>query len=133
MKNKDEPAIRIDNLKKEILEIVEDKNIDYVVLEDTFLTVVAGKPRGVVMYALLNRNIGVLENAMIEIGMPYSIVYPKVWKATLKIKGRARAEQKANTMLKVYEVFNKKVSEDEADAIGIGMWACVNKPWETSE
>ena len=124
------PVERINWMKESLSEYIDKNNIDFVVLEETFLATFKGKAMGIPTYAMLNRNLGTIENMVFNKDIPYVIVYPKTWKAALKIKGRARAEQKANTMLRVFEIFEKRTTEDEADAIGLGAYACIEKPWE---
>lgn len=53
----------------------------------------------------------------------FKIIEPSAWKSFCKIKGRKREEQKKNTQVFVKGKYNIEVSEDEADAIGIGTWA----------
>ena len=50
----------------------------------------------------------------------YQVVSSNTWKSKLGIKGRSRPEQKKNAQIYVLEHFNKKVSQDESDAICIG-------------
>ncbi len=125
-----DPVERINFMKENLDDFLETENIDYVVLEETFLAMFKGKALGVPTYAMLNRNLGVLENLVFTKNIPYSIVYPKTWKSMMNIKGRSRKEQKANTKLRVFEIFGKRTTEDEADAIGLGAYACMAKPWE---
>lgn len=127
------PTERIDLMKNWISDYIDECGVEFVVLEDTFLASFKGKATGVTTYALLNRNLGVIENMIYNKKIPYVIAYPKVWKSVMKIKGRGRAEQKANTMLRVYDIFEKRTTEDEADAICLGAYACIEKPWETTE
>ncbi len=123
-------AKRIDAMRDWASDLIDDYQPDFVVLEQTFLNNFKGKAVGVDVYALLNKNLGVLENMILRKGISYEIVYPKTWKSVMKIKGRGRKEQKANTMLKMYEIFGRQMTEDEADACGIGAYACMNKSWE---
>lgn len=43
------------------------------------------------------------------------------WKSTAKIKGRGRTEQKKNAQKKITELYNIKATQDESDAILIGL------------
>lgn len=124
------PADRINRMCVAIEAYMDENKVEFVVLEETFLSTFKGKAFGIPTYALLNKNLGAIENLVFRKGMPYVIVYPKTWKSVMKIKGRARAEQKANTMLRVFEIFEKRTTEDEADAICLGAYACIEKPWE---
>lgn len=70
--------------------------------------------QGVIMAELFNKKLG------------FYIVPATCWKSFCKIKGRKRAEQKANTMKFVADTYNIIATEDEADAIGIATWAINN-------
>ena len=48
------------------------------------------------------------------------VVSSKTWKSQLGIKGRTRPEQKKAAQAWVLNTYNKKVSQDESDAICIG-------------
>lgn len=47
-------------------------------------------------------------------------VFASSWKSTNGISGRGRTEQKRKAQEKVFELYGKKVTQDEADAILIG-------------
>jgi crossover junction endodeoxyribonuclease RuvC len=79
-----------------------------------------------VTYQQLSQMQGVLMAYLFKINIPFQIVEPSAWRKTCGIKGRKREEQKANTQLFVKEKFGIDVSEDEADAIGIGIWSNKN-------
>jgi len=70
--------------------------------------------QGLIMALLFERNIG------------FQYVESTVWRAFCGVKGRKRAEQKASAIQMVKDKFNIEVSEDEADSIGIGIWAVNN-------
>lgn len=62
-----------------------------------------------------------------RIKLPFVVVEPSCWKSFAGIKARKREEQKAQTMEFVRKQYKtKQLSEDEADAIGIGHWAVSN-------
>jgi len=63
---------------------------------------------------------GVLLVALVENNIEYHLVYSSQWKSFLKISGKDRAEQKRNTQKYVLDKYDKKVTQDEADAICIG-------------
>ena len=49
-----------------------------------------------------------------------------MWRKHSAIKGRKRAEIKESAIVKVKELYDLDVSEDEAEAILIGEWSAVN-------
>lgn len=104
----------------EIVKIIGITKPDFVVLENiqfqrniaTFKSL--AQLQGCIMYHLNNLNID------------YVFVEPSAWKSFCGIKGRKREEQKKNTIIYVKNKYNINVSEDIADAIGIGTWALNN-------
>ena len=77
-------------------------------------------------YGKLSQVQGIIISILFNINVPFIIVEPSVWKSFCGIKGRKRVEQKANTIVMVKDKFDIEVSEDIADAIGIGYYT-VNK------
>lgn len=77
-------------------------------------------------YSQLSQMQGVIFNILFEQNIEFRLIEPTAWKSYSKIKGKKRVEQKENTILMVRNKFNINVSEDEADAIGIGVWAINN-------
>jgi ribosomal protein L7Ae-like RNA K-turn-binding protein len=63
---------------------------------------------------------GVLEELCTEEKIPYKIVHSQTWKSALNIKGADRTTQKKNAQEYVLKTYDKKVSQDESDAICIG-------------
>lgn len=111
---------RIKQMTDEIVKTVEIAKPDFVILENiqfqrniaTFKSL--AQLQGCIMYHLNNSNIG------------YAFVEPSAWKSYCGIKGKKREEQKKNTIAYVKGKYNVDVSEDIADAIGIGTWAINN-------
>lgn len=52
----------------------------------------------------------------------YVIVPPATWRSHCGVKGRARADRKRSMQMRVKEWFDISVSDDVADAIGIGKY-----------
>ena len=72
-------------------------------------------------YKILGKVLGVLEELAVELfGKNYIIYTCAHWRSVLGIKGKERGIQKKNTQQYVLNHYNKKVSEDESDAICIG-------------
>lgn len=103
-----------------IKKLFEDKNPDYIVIEDTQFQ------NNYKTYSQLSNLQGVIFSILFERNKPFTIIEPSAWKKFCSIKGRKRVEQKASTIQMVKEKFGLDISEDEADAIGIGIWA-INK------
>jgi len=111
---------RIRQMYFKIKELISSNSPDFVVFEgvqyqnnfNTYLQL--GNIQGVIMAYLFELNIG------------FQIIEPSAWKSFCSIKGKKREEQKKNTQKFVKDKFGLDVSEDTADAIGIGVWA-INK------
>lgn len=117
---KENPIERMNQMYDKIVNLINSIQPDFIVFEDVQFQQNYGtfqqlsQLQGIVMSILFERNIG------------FQIVQPTKWKSFCQIKGRKRIEQKANTIQMVKEKYNLEVSEDEADAIGIGTWAINN-------
>ena len=103
--------------RKKLIELIDIFNIDKVAFEDIQLQ---GTTNGVTTYRILAEIIGITEELLTELKIPYQIINSNTWKSKLKIKGKQRTEQKKNCQQWVLDTYNKKVSSDEADAIAIG-------------
>lgn len=82
--------------------------------------------RNIATFKSLAQLQGMIMHFLNKLDICYWYIEPSAWKAFCKIKGRKRAEQKENTIKFVKEKYGIEVSEDEADAIGIGTWAVRN-------
>ena len=108
---------RLVELREKIIRFIENNQIELVLFEDIQLQ--AGNA-GVTTYKVLAEVFGVIQELLTEKGIEYQIVHSQTWKSVLNIKGRNRPEQKKNAQMYVLNTFNKKVSQDTADAICIG-------------
>jgi hypothetical protein len=55
-----------------------------------------------------------------------SAVLASSWKSTLKVRGKDRPEQKRNAQALIEKTFNVKPTQDECDAICIGLHHILN-------
>lgn len=102
---------KILNVKEFIKRIKKNYGIDLVIIEDIQSQV------NIKTFKHLAWLQGVIKNYLYEQEIPYTVYKPSEWRKIIGIKGRKRVEQKANAQLKVKELYNIDVSEDEADAI----------------
>ena len=58
----------------------------------------------------------------IELNIPYIICPTNTWRAHCGVKGKARADRKKSMQLLVKEWYDVSVSDDIADAVGIGKY-----------
>lgn len=77
---------------------------------------------GVTTFETLARLQGILMASLHESETPYVICHTQSWRAHCGVKGRARADKKKSMQLLAKKWFNINVSNDCADAIGIGKY-----------
>lgn len=75
---------------------------------------------GVTTFQTLARLQGVLIDLCVEVGIDHKICPTNTWRAHCKVKGRTRTDKKKSMQNLVKEWFDVSVTDDEADAIGIG-------------
>ena len=78
---------------------------------------------GVTTFETLARLQGILMGCLYELKIPYIICHTQVWRAHCDVKGKTRADKKKSMQLIVKKWFDISVSNDCADAIGIGKYA----------
>ena len=113
----DDFSLRLVKIRNKVDSLIEQYNINEILLEDIQLQ---GQTNNVTTYKILAEVLGVLEELARERKIPHSIIHSSTWKSELDIKGRDRATQKRNAQAFVATVYNKKVTQDEADSICIG-------------
>lgn len=113
----DDIGERLVDYRKHIEKLICDNDIDEVAFEDIQMQT---QVNNVQTFKVLAEIFGVTQEYLVEQGHSYHIVSSNTWKSKLQIKGRTRPEQKKNAQAYVLEHFNKKVSQDESDAICIG-------------
>lgn len=77
---------------------------------------------GVTTFQTLARLQGVLMELCYELSIPFKICPTNTWRAHCGVKGTQRADRKRSMQLLVKKWFDISVSDDEADAIGIGKY-----------
>lgn len=113
----DDVGERLVDYRKHIEKLIIDNDIEEVAFEDIQMQ---GQVNNVQTFKVLAEIFGVTQEFLVENGHSYHIVSSNTWKSKLRIKGRTRVEQKRNAQIYVLENFDKKVSQDESDAICIG-------------
>lgn len=113
----DDIGERLVELRNTIIQFIEEQKVDIVLFEDIQLQSGAV---GVTTYKVLAEVFGVIQELLTELNIEYHIIHSQTWKSVLNIKGKARTEQKRHAQEYVLNTFNKKVSQDAADAICIG-------------
>lgn len=92
---------------------------------------------GVTVFETLARLQGILMETCFELEIPYKICPTNTWRAHCGVKGVSRSDKKKSMQLLVKKWYDVSVSNDEADAIGIGKYvtdtagaALVVENWE---
>lgn len=109
---------RLLKIRNYIIGLIQKHEITKVLIEDIQLQTTVGN--NVKTYRALAEVIGVCEELFAEIGLQYEIVHSESWKSTLGIGKAKREVQKKQAQEFVLKTYNKKVSQDESDAICIG-------------
>lgn len=119
--DEDDPAFeRMKNMSREIAALINKKRPDYVVIEQVQFQ------RNYKVYSQLSQLQGVIIQLLFERNIPFTLVEPTKWRAYDGIKGAKRKEQKEAAIQTIYNKYNIMVTEDTAEAIGIGLWAVNN-------
>lgn len=111
--------IRLVQLRQFIIELINKYNIDYVVYED--IQQQNNIANNIQTFKALSEVFGVVSELLEELGVPHSPVASASWKSTLEIKGKSRSEQKRNAQQYVQDNYGIKPTQDECDAICIGV------------
>ena len=109
---------RLNYIRKQVINLIENYEIDEVVFEDIQLQ--SNVANNVQTFKALAEVFGVLYELFVDLKMPRTAVLSTVWKSTLNIKGKDRAAQKKAAQNWVETTYNLKPTQDECDAICIG-------------
>lgn len=77
---------------------------------------------GVTTFQALGRLQGILGETCRQYDVPFKICPPGVWRQYCKVKGKNRSDRKRSMQLIVKQNYDISVSDDCADAIGIGKY-----------
>lgn len=105
-----------------LLQLIYNWKPDIIGLEGIQLQQFNDKMVGVTTYQTLARLQGILMATCHEQEVEYVICAPATWRAHCEVKGRTRSDKKKSMQMKVKEWFDITVSDDVADAIGIGKY-----------
>lgn len=118
-------GVRLTQIRDRVDQMVKEYNIDKVVMEDVQYQ--QNVVNNVQTFKTLAEILGVLYEYVTAAGLDHEIVLAGTWKSFLGIKGRNRAEQKRNAQTYIKENYQIKPTQDECDAICIGLWATHKK------
>lgn len=109
---------RLVTLREKIKSLIEANSIEAVAIEDIQLQNSVGN--NVVTYKVLAEVFGVISELVTELNLPLTVISSNTWKSTCAIPKQGRAKEKKSAQEFVERHYNKKVTQDEADAICIG-------------
>ena len=112
---------RLLKIRKKVSELINQYEIDELVFEDIQLQ--NNVQNNVDTFKKLAEVFGIIYELVTERKIPHDIVLASSWKSSLGIKGRERAEQKKNAQLWVSTQYGVSPTQDECDAICIGVYA----------
>lgn len=117
---------RLEYIRNKVKKLIEDNNITEVVMEDIQLQ--NNVVNNVQTFKKLAEVFGVISELLTEMKIPQTAVLASSWKHTLGIKGSTRPVQKRNAQLFVETKYNISPTQDECDAICIGIHYTTNNP-----
>lgn len=120
-KNEEDEIIRFHELKEWLGSAISVWAPDLVAIEG--IQYQQNVSMGVTTFQTLARLQGILLEFLYECGIPYKVCPTNTWRAHCEVKGKTRSDKKKSMQLLVKKWFDVTVSDDEADAIGIGKYA----------
>lgn len=112
---------RLCKIRTKILNLIDDYRIDEIIFEDIQLQEDAHN--NVKTFKILAEVYGIVDQLCYEYKIPCQSVMASSWKSKLGIKGRKREEQKQNALNFISSKYHIQPTQDEADAICIGLYA----------
>ena len=106
-------------VKNWLVSMINNWEPDFVALED----IQYEEEHGVKTFAVLARLQGILMGCLAEMKIPYAACHTQVWRSYCGVKGRTRGDKKRSMQLIVKKWYDITVTDDSADAIGIGHYA----------
>lgn len=111
-------------LKNWLLSMIQNWKPDVIALEGIqFQENVGGYSVGVTTFETLARLQGILMEACYEIGIAYRVYPTNTWRKGVGVKGKTRTDKKRSMQLLAKQWYDVSLTEDEADAVGIGRHA----------
>lgn len=112
---------RFEMIRSWLLSMIASWRPDYIGLEGIqFQEEGESHKMGVTVFQTLARLQGILMMVCYDSKIPFEICPTNTWRHSCGVKGKTRTDKKRSMQLLVQQWYNIKVTEDEADAIGIG-------------
>lgn len=113
---------RDNTIKNWLISMINNWEPDFVGIEG----IQYQKQVGVTTFETLARLQGILLNCLYEEQIPYEICHTGVWRKYCGVTGRTRVDKKRSMQQLVKEWYDVSVTDDCADAIGIGRYIIDN-------
>lgn len=111
-------------IKTWLIQTLRNWQPDLVALEGIqFQESSSGRNMGITVFQTLARLQGILMETLFWEKIPYQVCPTNTWRHHCGVKGRSRVDQKRSMQLIVKNNYDVTVTDDEADAIGIGKYA----------
>lgn len=120
----DDFGVRLNKIRHKVNELILQHKVDKLVFEDIQLQ--NNIINNVDTFKKLAEVFGVIYELATELQLSNEAVVASSWKSALGIKGRDRSAQKKNAQEWVTKTYGVKPTQDECDAICIGMYATLN-------
>lgn len=117
-KAEDEVA-RFHEVKMWLVSMIENWKCDLIAIEG----IQYQQNFGVTTFQTLARLQGIIMDLCYELKIPCKVCPTNTWRAHCNVKGTSRSDKKKSMQLLVKKWFDISVSDDEADAIGLGKYA----------
>lgn len=108
-------------IKNWLINMICNWKPDIVGIEDIQLQNINGN-LGLKTYKVLAHLQGILMQTLFEQNIDYKLCPPGTWRSSCGVKGKTKADMKRSMQMLVQKWYNITVSNDEADAIGIGKY-----------
>lgn len=119
--NQSDEIARCNSIKNWLISMINNWQLDMIGIEGVQLQdESSGNKMGVTVFQTLARLQGILMETCYAFKIPYEICPTNTWRHSCGVKGRSRADKKKSMQLLVKQWYDITVSDDEADAIGIG-------------
>ena len=122
---------RLEWIRNKVISLVNEYKIDEVAFEDIQLQDINGsREAGIKTFKILAEVFGVIHELVNELDVDYIIIPPIVWKATFKIAGKGRSQEKKLAQAYIKKSLGLDCTEDEADAACIALHVIKKKETE---
>lgn len=106
-----------------LISLIQNWGIDYIGMEGIqYQDESAGHRMGITVFQTLARLQGVLMLTCYEQEVPFTICHTGTWRHAIGVKGKTRIDRKRSMQMIAKQQYDITISDDEADAIGIGLY-----------